>query len=131
MVDAVISQLYLDMNSEKGWEGFPRILQSCPHPLLRVARQDPLCTPFLTDPRAGPTHGYTQLFRLGCTHGYHLALLSVSSGSIWKTPEPPIPHHQQAGAPSSEELYPCGWCNSSCAQVSCLNDHHGEIQVSN
>lgn len=30
MVDAVISQPYLDMNSEKGWEGFPRILQSCP-----------------------------------------------------------------------------------------------------
>lgn len=142
MVDAVISQPYLDMNWENGWGGFSRILQSCPHPLLPVARQDPFCTSSSTYLRADPTYGYTkQLFSLGCFHGCHSALLPNRSSSSRKLPELtptkakpgggcPMPHHQQAGAPSSEELYPCSWCNSSCAQVSCLNDHHGEIHVS-
>lgn len=87
MVDAVISQPYLDTNSEKGWEGFPRILQSCPHPLFSLAKQDPLCSPFLTHLRAGPTRGCTQLLCLGCTQGHHLSWLSNSGSSSLQTPE--------------------------------------------
>jgi len=88
MVDAVISQPYLVVNSEKDWEGFPNILQICTHPLLPVAKQHPLCTPFPTDLRADPTHSYTQqLFSLGCTHGRHSSLLFISSSSSLKSPE--------------------------------------------
>lgn len=87
MVDVVISQPYLDMNSEKGWEGFPRILQSCPHPSFSAAKQDPLCSPFLTDLRADPTYGYTQRLCLEGSQGHHLSLLSNSSSSSLQTPE--------------------------------------------
>lgn len=46
IVDAIISQPYLDVDAEKGREGLLES-QSWPHPLLLGAGQDALCTPFL------------------------------------------------------------------------------------
>lgn len=77
MVDAVISQPYLDVDSEKAWEGFPRVSPPCPHPLLPAARQDPLCAPSLTDLRADATCGcMQQLFCPACTSGCCLSVIS-------------------------------------------------------
>lgn len=46
MVDAIISQPYLDVDEEKGWKGLLEY-QSWLHPLLLGAGQDALCTPSL------------------------------------------------------------------------------------
>lgn len=99
MVDAIISQPYLDVDAEKGWKGLLEH-QSWPHPLLPGAGQDALCTPFLHI-------SYQIPHMVACrhTHGCHLP----QQGNVWAAEASNPSHTVKAAGAAPAAHKPIGW----------------------